>query len=60
MQEKDADPPIFRSGIPTADNLIPEPVPAKGLEPILPRGKRILSPPRLPFRHAGSQTAEKS
>jgi len=25
---------------------------AGGLEPPLPYGKRILSPPRLPFRHA--------
>ena len=28
-------------------------VPRKGLEPPLPCGKRILSPPRLPFRHLG-------
>ena len=28
-------------------------MPRKGLEPPLPRGKRILSPPRLPFRHLG-------
>ncbi len=28
-------------------------MPRKGFEPPLPRGKRILSPPRLPFRHLG-------
>ena len=28
-------------------------VPVKGLEPPLPLEKRILSPPRLPFRHTG-------
>jgi hypothetical protein len=28
-------------------------VPREGLEPTLPCGKRILSPPRLPFRHLG-------
>ncbi len=28
-------------------------VPRKGFEPPLPCGKRILSPPRLPFRHLG-------
>ena len=28
-------------------------VPRKGFEPPLPFGKRILSPPRLPFRHLG-------
>jgi hypothetical protein len=28
-------------------------LPREGLEPTLPRGKRILSPPRLPFRHLG-------
>lgn len=28
-------------------------VPARGLEPPLPCKKRILSPSRLPFRHAG-------
>ena len=29
-------------------------MPAGGLEPSLPLGKRILNPPRLPFRHAGT------
>ena len=28
-------------------------VPGGGLEPPLPKGKRILSPLRLPFRHPG-------
>ena len=28
-------------------------VPREGLEPTRPRGQRILSPPRLPFRHLG-------
>src|SRR5690606_5755328 len=28
-------------------------VPGEGLEPSRPRGPRILSPPRLPFRHPG-------
>ena len=28
-------------------------VPRKGFEPPIPFGKRILSPPRLPFRHLG-------
>ena len=28
-------------------------VPGAGFEPTLPCGKRILSPPRLPFRHPG-------
>ena len=28
-------------------------MPREGLEPTLPHGKRILSPPRLPFRHLG-------
>ena len=28
-------------------------MPREGLEPTLPYGKRILSPPRLPFRHLG-------
>ena len=28
-------------------------MPGVGLEPTLPCGKRILSPPRLPFRHPG-------
>jgi hypothetical protein len=31
-------------------------LPREGLEPTLPRGKRILSPPRLPFRHLGPFT----
>jgi hypothetical protein len=30
-------------------------VPREGLEPTLPHGKRILSPPRLPFRHLGAE-----
>jgi hypothetical protein len=30
-------------------------VPREGLEPTLPCGKRILSPPRLPFRHLGDK-----
>ena len=30
-------------------------VPAEGLEPPLPCEKWILSPPRLPFRHAGTR-----
>lgn len=29
-------------------------VPAAGVEPALPIGKGILSPLRLPFRHAGA------
>ena len=29
-------------------------VPREGIEPTLPFGKRILSPPRLPFRHLGT------
>ena len=29
-------------------------VPREGIEPPIPCGKRILSPPRLPFRHLGS------
>ena len=33
-------------------------VPRKGLEPPLLFGKRILSPPRLPFRHLGIEKAE--
>ena len=28
-------------------------VPEKGVEPSRPCGQRILSPPRLPFRHSG-------
>ena len=28
-------------------------VPGEGLEPTRPLGQRILSPPRLPFRHPG-------
>ena len=28
-------------------------VPGEGLEPTHPLGQRILSPPRLPFRHPG-------
>ena len=28
-------------------------VPVEGVEPTCPRGQRILSPPRLPFRHTG-------
>ena len=31
-------------------------VPREGLEPTLPHGKRILSPPRLPFRHLGAES----
>ncbi len=31
-------------------------MPRVGLEPTLPCGKRILSPPRLPFRHPGKTT----
>jgi hypothetical protein len=30
-----------------------EMVPEKGVEPSRPCGQRILSPPRLPFRHSG-------
>jgi hypothetical protein len=30
-------------------NLVPE----EGVEPTRPCGQRILSPPRLPFRHSG-------
>ena len=33
-------------------------VPRKGLEPPLPFGKRILSPPRLPFRHLGTEDGD--
>ena len=33
-------------------------VPREGLEPTLPSGKRILSPPRLPFRHLGRATTK--
>jgi hypothetical protein len=29
-------------------------MPEEGLEPTRPCGQRILSPPRLPFRHSGS------
>ena len=37
------------------DDFVPElVVPREGLEPTLPCGKRILSPPRLPFRHLGN------
>ena len=32
-------------------------VPRKGLEPPLSFEKRILSPPRLPFRHLGTSIA---
>ena len=28
-------------------------VPEEGVEPTRPCGQRILSPPRLPFRHSG-------
>ncbi len=31
-----------------------EPMPEVGLEPTRPCGQRILSPPRLPFRHSGT------
>ena len=30
-------------------------MPREGLEPTPPRGERILSPPRLPFRHLGGE-----
>ena len=30
-------------------------VPREGLEPTPPCGERILSPPRLPFRHLGKK-----
>src|SRR5690348_15015696 len=33
-------------------------VPEKGVEPSRPCGQRILSPPRLPFRHSGQDTNE--
>ena len=33
-------------------------LPREGFEPTLPCGKRILSPPRLPFRHLGMQAPE--
>jgi hypothetical protein len=36
-----------------ADRAVLLLVPKVGLEPTLPCGKRILSPPRLPFRHFG-------
>ena len=29
-------------------------IPEEGLEPTRPCGQRILSPPRLPFRHSGT------
>ena len=29
-------------------------MPEKGVEPSRPCGQRILSPPRLPFRHSGA------
>ena len=29
-------------------------IPEEGLEPTHPCGQRILSPPRLPFRHSGA------
>ena len=35
-------------------------MPRKGLEPIPPCGERILSPPRLPFRHPGAQPWNRS
>lgn len=31
-------------------------MPKVGLEPTIPCGKRILSPPRIPFRHLGLRT----
>jgi hypothetical protein len=33
-------------------------VPEKGVEPSRPYGQRILSPPRLPFRHSGVSTSK--
>ena len=33
------------------------PIPEVGLEPTRPCGQRILSPPRLPFRHSGLRAA---
>jgi hypothetical protein len=33
-------------------------VPREGLEPTPPCGERILSPPRLPFRHLGKELIE--
>ncbi len=35
-------------------------VPREGLEPTRPHGQRILSPPRLPFRHLGIRSQRKS
>ena len=40
--------------MPGSTKASPSRVPREGLEPTLPHGKRILSPPRLPFRHLGS------
>ncbi len=34
-------------------------LPREGFEPTLPSGKRILSPPRLPFRHLGTPGARR-
>ena len=40
---------VLRGGHPFAEVLVPE----EGVEPTRPCGQRILSPPRLPFRHSG-------
>lgn len=34
-------------------------VPEEGVEPTRPCGQRILSPPRLPFRHSGVATPKR-
>ena len=47
---------LNRAGLPSADESIApsdRPVPREGFEPTPPCGERILSPPRLPFRHLG-------
>jgi hypothetical protein len=42
-----------RTKSPSKDRGFPL-VPEEGVEPTRPCGQRILSPPRLPFRHSGA------
>ena len=44
--------PLFQAPPPVEGVLL---VPEGGVEPPSPEGQRILSPPRLPFRHSGAR-----
>ncbi len=52
---KSQNPPITKApGKPRGPDFVPRKlVPGEGLEPTQPLSQRILSPPRLPFRHPG-------